>query len=363
MNPQVHFLSKSGRSTDTSAVRSKASLRLRANHFVGFLLFVALAVAPKFTFAQLYNYTNASTGAPASTAANTMGTALSRVGVSGANLQCVGATEGFSADGWPASVVSTAQGQYIQFTVTPNSGYQLNLTGFTASLRRQANGPTQVRYAYSLDGFTTVYASSTVLTTTQAACGNVGAVRPWSSMPNVTTTSPVTFRIFAGNASNAARDLTLQNVVLSGSVIPCPALTGIECPDDITVATNTDDCEAFLSSLALPEVTGGCDPDITVSVDYANDGFGSLTQDYPFTTGTFPSGTSVIAFGASEGVANFNCTYTITVADIDGPSITCPADFTVEANDNCRARLCLYEDDRLDPRIEHYGGDLHGHRC
>lgn len=45
---------------------------------------------------------------------------------------------------------STAGPRYY-IKITPNAGYQLNVTGFNAGMRVSNTGPTKVRYAYSLD--------------------------------------------------------------------------------------------------------------------------------------------------------------------------------------------------------------------
>ena len=42
-------------------------------------------------------------------------------------------------------------GPHYFIKITPNAGYQLNVTGFSAGMRVSNTGPTKVRYAYSLD--------------------------------------------------------------------------------------------------------------------------------------------------------------------------------------------------------------------
>ncbi|MBK8922692.1 MAG: HYR domain-containing protein [Saprospirales bacterium] len=197
-------------------------------------LFALSLLFPALSFGQIYQYTNASSGVPATVAPNVTGTSLSRGAGLTTTLTCTGATEGFGADGWPSygyggsSMLATpnAAGDYIEFSITPDPGYSLNITGLTAKLRREpgtatTRGPSQVRYAYSLNGFSTFTQNGANLgPNNNSTCSNTGTNRPWASFTSFTTTATVTFRIYGlFGGTNGLGDLFLRDVIVSGTVI------------------------------------------------------------------------------------------------------------------------------------------------
>ena len=122
----------------------------------------------------------------------------------------------------------------------------------------------------------------------------------------------------AGNFSECPQIITVHDITTP--VITCPADITIDCEDDKSpagtgTATATDICTP------LANITIGYTDVSTYSSDPSN----VLHYNYIITR----------TWKATDVAANFSeCTQIITVHDITAPVITCPADITVNCNDN-----------------------------
>jgi surface protein len=120
-----------------------------------------------------------------------------------------------------------------------------------------------------------------------------------------------------------------------------PTITN--CPADITVGNDFGDCDATVSWVP-PTATDNCI---------------SLTFTSSHTSGDmFPVGATIVTYEAIDVAGNItNCSFTVTVLDVEAPDINCPTDSTVfvdmedyilpdyvvegliEISDNCTASL------------------------
>ncbi len=94
----------------------------------------------------------------------------------------------------------------------------------------------------------------------------------------------------------------------------------IFCPGDITVSTDPGACSAVVTWVTPPPtVTDNCpNPAITSSTSDPGD--------------TFPIGTTQVTYTATDAAGNTaTCNFNVTVEDTEDPSLTCPADITVNA--------------------------------
>ncbi len=73
-------------------------------------------------------------------------------------------------------------GPRVYVKITPNPGYQLNMTGMNAGMRRSGTGPTCVRFAYSLDNGVTWTDDGACHAPINSGCGST-AVSSWSGGP------------------------------------------------------------------------------------------------------------------------------------------------------------------------------------
>ncbi|OQP56336.1 T9SS type A sorting domain-containing protein [Niastella populi] len=141
-----------------------------------------------------------------------------------------GASEYFGEGGWPSSTVPDPT-YYLQFTISPNAGYQLDITSIVLRMRRSTtgssgSGPNSWSLRSSLDGY----------------AADLGTSSLTSSYNNYTVTLgsgflhvyiPVTFRLYGFNATVSSGgglsrvvldDISIQGI---GAVLPVN-LTGIQ---------------------------------------------------------------------------------------------------------------------------------------
>ena len=90
----------------------------------------------------------------------------------------------------------------------------------------------------------------------------------------------------------------------------------ITCPADIAADTDPGECFATLNP-GIPTVADNC-PDVT---------FAGVRSDGKGLAELYPVGTTTITWAATDAMGNqASCDQTITVADNEKPTITCPAD-------------------------------------
>ena len=186
------------------------------------MVFILSVTFTQDGWGQIYSYTTNSSGVPNSIATHATGSNLTRGSGVALGGSC-GATDGFVSNGWPNIApnitTSNTNGDYVQFTIAPSSGYALNITGFTASLRRNATtGPANIRYAYSLDGSSWTENGTNLAPATNTSCTNAGTDQAWASYTPVFATGTITYRIYGFNATSTASLLALRTITVSGAV-------------------------------------------------------------------------------------------------------------------------------------------------
>jgi hypothetical protein len=138
-------------------------------------------------------------------------------------------TEYFGENGWPSGALNSSM--YLQFSITPNVGYQLDLTRIVLTIRRSntgspaGSGPTSWSLRSSLDGYATDIATNSL-----GHNYNNYTVTLGSSFLHLYST--VTFRLYGYNttvASGGTSRLVVNNISIDGlgAVLPL-SLTGIQ---------------------------------------------------------------------------------------------------------------------------------------
>ncbi len=137
-----------------------------------------------------------------------------------------GGSEYFGENGWPSGALNT--GMYLQFTLAPSAGYQLDISTLVIRLRRSntgspaGSGPTAWALRSSLDGFATNIASGT--NTHNYADYTI---TPGAAFTNLYTA--VTFRLYGYNTSVSSGGnsrLVVDNLRVNGIGYLLPARLG-----------------------------------------------------------------------------------------------------------------------------------------
>lgn len=165
------------------------------------------------------------------------GTAAANTTVSAASLSSSvpsgaynGGTVYYGENGWPTGAINTSM--YLQFTITPNAGYTLNLTSVELNIRRSTTGspsgagPRQWSLRSSVDGYAANLGSGSIaLNSTPTISVSLGL-----AFQNLTT--PVTFRLYGYDVFNNPGGLNrfvYDNIAIKGLMllpIHFTALTG-----------------------------------------------------------------------------------------------------------------------------------------
>lgn len=194
---------------------------------------------------QIYKYTNATSGAPFSVAANATGSNLTRV--NGASIPASPCITGFSSNQWSTAGIINLNGPAVEITVTPSIGYYLNMTQFSVGLRRNGSGPPIARLAYSTDGGSTWVQQGIYHAPFNSTCGNT-LTATWD-FPDFSASAAIKFRIYAfSTVSLLNGQLQILNLNLDGavSVTPLGAAAAIT-----TQPSSTTVCEGQTASFSI----------------------------------------------------------------------------------------------------------------
>lgn len=162
-------------------------------------------------------WTNPITGGnPGQTAGNyttgqTVGANLTVSGISkGTGITGNVANDRYNAAGWDTGAIDTAGG-YFQFTLTPNSGFEIDLASFVYSGQASGSGPTSFAFRSSLDNYATnIGTASTGTTISLAGLANVGA-------------GGITFRLYGWGASGAGGTYSVNDFTFNGTLVAVSA--------------------------------------------------------------------------------------------------------------------------------------------
>lgn len=90
----------------------------------------------------------------------------------------------------------------------------------------------------------------------------------------------------------------------------------ISCPNDVMIEADSGECFSTAVNLGTPMVTDNC-------------GVADVTNNAPT---SFPVGITYVVWTAYDEAGNYNgCTQSVTVLDVESPSIICPSNLTFEA--------------------------------
>jgi hypothetical protein len=161
----------------------------------------------------VYTYTDNTTGIPQFVLPNSTGTNFALV--NGALAASTACPTGYNTKNFPSTTLFSLTQPAIEFTLTPNSGYQVQATSLSADLRRSGTGPALVRFAYSIDGGSTWVDQGSNLSLNNSNCGLTTSFT-WN-FPDFITTQSIKVRIYPFNASATGGFFQMLNVKFNGT--------------------------------------------------------------------------------------------------------------------------------------------------
>ncbi len=154
------------------------------------------------------------------------------------------------------------------------------------------------------------------LPATGGVSGNYAPENPFSAFDGQTANGTWTLNV-SDNAGADVGSVRGFSIILTTSTPICCVCTQpvITCPANITVNNTTGQCGA---NVTYPTATAtGTSPVITYS--HASGSF-------------FPVGTTTVTATATNDCGTSSCTFTVTVNDMENPTLTCPAPISVNAD-------------------------------
>ncbi len=157
------------------------------------------------------------------------------------------------AQSWNQNNFSTT-GKYLQFTITPNTGYQIDFSELRFRFGRTNQGPQNVTVQISTNGFST--AGTTILDNVSVTSQNTGLLDSFSATSGLPTnfTGTLTVRIWGHNAPGTG-NLRFNNFRVFGTVTPLAA-ANINAPTVNPTSFNLSNCSATASGSIDFTLTG-----------------------------------------------------------------------------------------------------------
>jgi hypothetical protein len=186
------------------------------------LLLIIFIIFPVLTFGQIW--TNPITGNNINsnntyTSGDVKDTNITVSGISrGTGVQSAVANNSYSAVDWTNNTNSAnVTSDYFQFTITPNSGYKIDLTSFEYTGATNNSGPTRFVLRSSVDSYTSNIDGEKTIGDTFSLTG--------SSYQNIS--SAITFRIYGYKSSNGTGStFRINDFKFNGTVCTSPITTG-----------------------------------------------------------------------------------------------------------------------------------------
>jgi len=187
-------------------------------------MFLIIIANTNQSFGQILSYSNATNGSLSSVAINATGTSLSRVnGAAASSSPC---NTGFSSSNFSSTTTYSSSLAAAEVSVTPNSGFSLNVTGFTADLNKSGSGPSSIRFAYSTNGGSTWIAQSSNQSSRNGPCGKTNTLS-WATSFSVNAPTTLKFRIYGFNANKTSGTEQILNLKINGTVSSSGSSCGI----------------------------------------------------------------------------------------------------------------------------------------
>ena len=272
------------------------------------VLFFFIAVLASFnTSAQLLQWNtfgNAGTETTEPSVFNNANISAATLNFTGSTVTPAGNGNRFGGSNWAVGAFSAVK--YIQFTVTPNSGFTFTPTSFVFIWDLSGTGPSSVSLRSSIDNYATDIATLTGLSATQTTFRTINI----SGLTNIATAT--TFRLYGYNAGGVAGtggfdcSGSVNNVVLNGTAAATAAPPVISSTLTATATVGT----AFSYTITATNSPTTFSSTTTFPVNGFNRS-GAVISGIPITS-TAP-GTQSINIGAGNGAGSDSKTLLITV--------------------------------------------------
>ncbi len=257
---------------------------------------------------------------------NSLGTVATPINTTSASSGYTGATgTGNIGNAVKLGSYSSSISSYISFTLTPNTGYSITITGISFGSRSTGTGPQGFTIATDIDAFAATDASGTLPATSSWALYNPA----FSSVTGAANTA-VQLRIYgyngAGSPGSGTENWRIDDITITYTANPISAcsgtpLAGIASPSVMSICGSGASSLSLIGGTAAAGITyqwsssntntpPGSNISAATSSSYVAAGISSTTYYWCTTTCTTSSLSSI----SSVGVVTVNPTPTINVS-------------------------------------------------
>ncbi|MDT7833486.1 T9SS type A sorting domain-containing protein [Flavobacteriaceae bacterium S356] len=292
------------------------------------LLFLLLTLTASNGFGQIASWVLTSDGNASGVHANISASAFTSTGTGTLSFGSSGAF----ANGWSTGAIDT--GKYFEITVTPNSGFEINITDINFGERRSGTGMRDYQVRWSIDDF----ASDNTIATVNVPDNTSERVGDISGL-NIDVADGETLKIrwygYNAEASGGTWRINNSTLNLEGSVSASSPVVGFDSASSsvnetngtvntlIPITMSSHDGNQVDLSVA---VTGGtaemADYTLnTTSLSFTGDGSQNVSLDINSDAG-FTDETVILTITETSSVAGLvisQATHTVTINDDESP--------------------------------------------
>jgi hypothetical protein len=138
----------------------------------------------------------------------------------GAGLTASNNADRYNATSWALTSIANAVSgnDYMEFTITPNAGYNFDITSIVISLQRSASGPSAIALRSSVDGYTANLGG-------EQAIADITTTQTFTfTFSQTNNSTPVTYRMYMYAESTAGSggpgDFAGNDIIVNGVVYP-----------------------------------------------------------------------------------------------------------------------------------------------
>lgn len=272
-------------------------------------------------------------------------------------------SNGFRADQWPvgANLDSTA---YFEVVLTPDPGFEMNITEIRYNNRRSATGPPNFAVYWSLDG---VFANSTMIQSGTIASGSSGIPQSITGLDiDVPEGEQIYIRWYAWEASAGSGTYWMSRfngvgLEIDGTLTTLSTAVSFASPSGVT--SEGDGTYDIVVSIENPSATVDTEVDVVLMTgdDSAVNGFNSQTVVFPAGSSADQTVTLTIVDDALCKDDEFIAFQLMNPTGGNSTIISSPSNFSLQIIDNDKIANLFYEDDFESNNLNNWTQGTDGH--
>ncbi|MDD3004695.1 fibronectin type III domain-containing protein [Flavobacterium sp.] len=315
------FLPTKRRTSSSKKTFSTSFLRMAYGSIFALLLLMSGGVQAQILTFEFAGIAGSETSVSSSSNnANITSSTITR----GAGLTASGNGDRFNATSWATTSIANAVSgnDYMQFTITPNSGYQFNVTSMVIQIQRSGTGLKQIALRSSVDG----YASN--LDAEKSVADNTSTQTFTFTFTQANSSSAVTYRLYGyaetTGGSGGPGDGTGDDIVVNGVV-------SATCSAPTTTATAIGFSSSTPTSRTIQWTNGTTGSSRAVFVKAGTTGTPTVADNTTYTANT------TLGSGTAAG-AGWTCVYNGTGSSVNVTGLTASTDYRAMVVEyNCAA--------------------------